>query len=181
MSKIMWITALGLALGLVGCGNGDRSTSFSGSDGSKVSVDSNGKATVTDGKGTTVETQTGPDGKGMTATTTNGDTVSLGGSVVTEAELMLPYYPDSNALPNADIKLDSKGIKTYMSVRTTSDSAAKVIAFYKEKVQAPQTALMGESANLSGKLDGGWKVNVLAKAVDGVTQIQIGLSNDPKG
>ncbi|MEQ1936532.1 MAG: hypothetical protein ABL962_21995 [Fimbriimonadaceae bacterium] len=187
MKNIQLLVVLTLALAVIGCGN--KGTTVIGKDGETITTDGQGNSTVTDKDGKTVdfknnggdfsakssdgtEVNVSKDG-GMTGQNAKGEKFSMGASEVTEADLGVPTYPGSTLVPNRDVKADVNGKHTVMSVRSTSDGAAKVSAFYKDIVTSPVTADMGKMATVSGKLADGREIAVMAMEDAGKTEITI--------
>lgn len=163
------------ALALVaGC---NPKTEIVGPNGEKVSVEGNGgKMTVTgpDGKQVTVE----GDGKTFKMDDGKGGTMSMGGTEVSEAEMGLPYYPGSTETPGS-AKVTADGKTSLVCLRETTDDPSKVVAFYKDKVKEGKDANMSSGntvmATLSGKLDDGAEVNLVANK-EGAEKTKISIS-----
>lgn len=181
--------SLATVLCLAGCGGPKVVTT--GPNGETVTQDASGNMTIDDGKGTKTEIQTGKDGwsakssdgtevkiDGGSITTTNnkGETSSVGGSTVSESELGIDFYPGSKETSGKDMKIDADGKLTYLSNRTTTDSPEKVAEFYKAKVKGAATTSAGSMSTVSGKLDSGAEIMVMAINKDGETSVQISTS-----
>lgn len=75
----------------------------------------------------------------------------------TERDLGLPFYPGSSPESVDALSMGGDDGVDVTSVRSTSDDPARVIAFYRAKVTAPQVS--GQS--LTGKLKDGSNVQVM--------------------
>jgi hypothetical protein len=166
-------------IALAGCSHTEE-----GADGSKVTVKPGGDVVATDAKGnkvtmtskngeTTIKSKDVVEHVGKNNTfeshDTKGNSVSVGKSI-SEADLTLPFYPGSKELSGAIQVTDAKGTKTAASYRSTTDDAAKVVAFYTAKLGKPINA-----ASAPGTLTAGWKegkrsVALLVTKGDGGTQ-----------
>lgn len=190
MKRFLLIAALG-SLALTGCSK-PQATVYSG-DGGKVTTDGQGNMSVTDDKGNKVDMKVGEEGwsaktndgaevkvdkSGMTGKNEKGETYSMGTSAVTESELGLPFYPGSVQVEGRDMKIKSGDKESFVSVRSTSDSGDKVVAFYKEKVKEPATSSAGDMSAVGGKLDDGRTVAIMAIKKDGKVEVQVSVSKD---
>lgn len=165
-----------LAVLLVGCGH-KETTVITGPDGAKVTTDAHGNATFTDDKGNRVDVQadqgswtarnaegaeTTVSEGGMSGHNEKGEKFSMGTASVTEKELGLPFYPGSTPLERRDMKVEEQGKHTVLSARATKDSPAKVIEFYKSKVDKPAETVTDQIASMGGKLPDGGEVTLSA-------------------
>ncbi len=188
MKRVFVLVVFGLTFVVSGCGSGEK-TVYSG-DGGTVSTDANGNTTIKNKDGSTVDIRN--NGGGFSAKSSDGTEANINqdgtmtgknakgeefsmGSLVSEADLGVPYYPSSTA-SNRDVRTEEGGKKHFMSIRTTSDSAAKVAAFYKEKVKDPVATEMGKLSSVSGKLEDGREVAVMANEADGKTEVTVSVS-----
>jgi hypothetical protein len=123
-----------------------KDVKIKGPNGAEYSASNDGKtATIKDDKG-------------------NSTTVGFG---VTEADLGLPFYPDSTEVANGGSTSNANGVHSVMCQRTTKDDPEKVTAFYKDKIEGGESSnsTMGDMkmASLSGgKLKDGSEVAVMA-------------------
>lgn len=76
------------------------------------------------------------------------------------------------------MKIKSGDKESFVSVRSTSDSGDKVVAFYKEKVKEPATSSAGDMSAVGGKLDDGRTVAIMAIKKDGKVEVQVSVSKD---
>jgi hypothetical protein len=176
--KILGLMAICGCL-LCGCGHANEST-YVAPDGTKVTVNSEGgKVNYSDDKGNSVTSTTS--GSDVQVKTEKGDTFSMGGSV-TEADLGLPFYAGSVEKPAASMKATENGVTSVVSNRTTKDAPAAVVAFYKDKVESPEssnTSANGmEVAMLRGKLKDGSEVTISAtKTGSADTEVSVGVKH----
>ncbi len=157
--KTLYTLLIVVAIAAVGCGKKD------------VYVDANGN-TVSVERGTNdvkIQTKDGSyeatnDGKSVTMKTDSG-TVSMNSGVnVSESDLGAPFYPGSEDNGQSQ-NMEVNGKKSFISMRTTSDSPEKVIEFYKGKLSNVES-----SSNVQGFS------MITAKAGD--RQIMVQASND---
>jgi len=176
-----------LVIGLFGC-----SHTVTGEDGSKATIEPNGKIVASDNKGNTATiTDNGSkidvqskDGAShyeanngtVKAHDSKGNSMEMG-TGVSEAELGVPFYPGSAETKDSIKSVTDKG-SSYMSIRTTSDEAAKVIAFYTGKIGKPTNSLVSDSMSMAN-----WKVGkkstvLIVSKEGGVSKISITVGTD---
>ncbi|MFI5385077.1 MAG: hypothetical protein ACHQ50_03060 [Fimbriimonadales bacterium] len=167
---------------VIGCGKSE--TTVVGSNGEKATVSKAGDSTtITDEKGKST-TFTGND-KQMSVTTSEGTKMEAGKGV-SEADLGLPFYPGSTEKPAASMTMSgAKGEKVVMGARTSKDDPAKVIAFYKDKIEGAKDFSMNsddtKSATVGGKLKDGSDVAVTAsKKGSDDTEIMVTVTHQKK-
>ncbi len=185
--RIAQFSALIVSLVVIsGCGA--QKTVAVGPNGEKVTTDGSGNIVVDDGKGNVTEMKSDKDGSvtvktkegaeatyskdGMSGTNEKGEKFEFGKSEVTEAEIGLAFYPGSSAT-NEDMKMEEKGKKTFLSTRTTSDDPSKVVDHYKSLLKDVSTFSSADTATISGKLEDGRQVTIIALKADGKTRIQM--------
>ena len=128
-----------IALAAVGCGKKDV---YVDSQGNKVSVERGSNDVKIQTKDGSYEATN--DGKSVTMKTDSG-TVSMNSGVkVSEDDLGAPFYPGSEDNGQSQ-NMEINGKKTFVSLRTTSDSPEKVIEFYKGKLTGVES-----SSNVQG-------------------------------
>ncbi|MCO5297926.1 MAG: YgdI/YgdR family lipoprotein [Fimbriimonadaceae bacterium] len=185
---ILAISSLAL---LTGCGR-SGTTVVTGPDGAKVTTDAQGNATFTDDKGNRVDVKAGQESwtakssngseatvskdGGITGQTEKGEKFSMDMAGVTEKELGLPFYPGSTPLQHRDMKVDADGKHVVLSVRATKDSPAKVIAFYKTKVDKPAETVTDQIASMGGTLPDGGELTLSAIVNGTETEISVNVT-----
>jgi hypothetical protein len=162
-------TILASLLALSMIAGGCSRTVATGPDGARVDQNADGTMTYKDNKGNEVNYN---NKGGFEGVNEKGEKFAMGQSEVSEAELGLKLYPGSTAT-NADMKAESGGKKTFVSMRTTTDDPSKVADFYKGLVKEPQTATMNDMATVSGKLEDGREVGITCAKADGKTTITV--------
>lgn len=175
------------AFALLGC-----SHTVTGSDGSKVTVDAGGKTEVTDAKGNKATITEGDkkvviesdNGKSqyvaengtVKAHDDKGNSVAIG-TGVTEAQLGVPFYPGSTDTKDSVVATSDKG-GTVLSVRETSDDAAKVLAFYTAKLGKPTSSLNSDAMTMA-TWKSGKKEQMLSISKDGASnKVSITVATD---
>lgn len=165
---------------VVGCGS---KTAVTDGQGNKAEVDQSGKVTVTDAEGKTTTAEATDDGKGMKMSDSEGNSMEMSSNSVTEAELRLPFYPGSTPT-DGSMKLNADGRVSVMSVRLTSDEPVKVTEFYKSKVketnESSMTADQMVQATVTGKLEDGAEVAVLAARMKGEKETRVTVTMSKK-
>ncbi len=154
MKNYVWLLSIAIVLA-VGC---DKKSVYIDDKGNQVNVAADGKSVdvkTADGdakmkfdESGNFEIQ-GPDGK-----------VAAGGvGMVSEAQLGVPFYPDSKELAGSMSMQTDEG-ENVVSVRETSDSPDKVKAFYESKLGKPTgTVVSGDS--FFGNWDSGGRVTTV--------------------
>lgn len=102
-----------------------------------------------------------------------------GGTVVSEEEVRMPFYPGSSPKPNSDVKIEAASEKNYMSVRTTADTPEKVAEFYESKVKGLKfnRFASGDTTNVMASTEAdGWKIAVTASKKGATAQTEITLA-----
>lgn len=175
-----------LLAGAFGCGS--KSTVATGPDGETVTTDNRGNVTIDDGQGGRVDIKTNGEnvtskssdgseltvGKdGFSGTNEQGEKFSMGASSVSESELGLPFYPGSTPVPGRDMKSDSQGETSRVSVRSTADSAAEVVAFYKTRIESPTTTSTEHISIVGGKTKSGDEALVSVSKAPGRTDTEV--------
>lgn len=128
-------------------------------------------------KGEDPKVEIGKDGM-----TVDGKDVSAslgGGTVVSEEEIRMPFYPGSSPKPNGDVKIEAASEKNYMSVRTTADTPEKVAEFYESKVKGLKfnRFASGDTTNVMASTEAdGWKIAVTASKKGATAQTEITLA-----
>lgn len=148
-----------------------------GPDGTEITSSKDGSTmTFKDESGKTAQMSTDKEGN-MEVTGADGQKMSFGTGLVSEADLGLPFYPGSeDAGKGMSSKIEAEGKKVVTCVRTSKDDPDKVLEFYQPKIKNPSQATgnSGElkSATISGKLDSGADVSIAATK-DGSKDTQI--------
>ncbi len=143
-------------LTVAGCGVGSQKTVYAGPNG-KVTTDNNNNVTYEGAK---------------------GEKMSVGGSLVSETDLGVPFYPGSKATEGKDLKVSADGKTNFMSNRTTSDDPAKVTAFYKGKITQPTETTSDKFAMVVGTLADKRKISVVATKGDTDVNVQVTVSSE---
>jgi hypothetical protein len=105
----------------------------------------------------------------------NGNSVQIGGDI-SEADLGVPFYPGSASTPGS-FKGNDNGQVIVTSVRSTKDSPAQVIAFYKDRLGAPTTEVSTPTGNLANWDKGPLKTLVEASPSGSTTTINVTRSS----
>lgn len=175
-----FIGFLAAALILVGCG---AKTVVNDGEGNRAEVDRSGKVTVTDAEGKTTTAEATDDGKGMKMSDSEGNSMEMSSTSVTEAELGIPFYPGSTP-GDGSMKMNADGRTSVMSVRLTSDDPVKVTGFYKSKVKEPNESSMTADgtvqATVTGKLENGADVAVMAAKMKGEKETRVTVTMSKK-
>ena len=113
-----------------------------------------------------------PNGRAMAATQHRTSTT------ITEADLGVPFYPGSKEVPGTGMKSKQGAATTLVSVRSTTDPASKVIAFYTGKLGKPDQPTTATS--VSARWTAAKKVVTVATSKGskpGETNISLDVSN----
>lgn len=179
--------ALLASAALVGC-NEETLESHDGKGAAKISLN-NGKVAIHSDDGDGTKSKVEIDGAhididskdGKFKMDADGDTFKMkandkdssfeNGVTITEAELGLPFYPGSTEVKVASMKAETKSERTFISVRQSTDSPEKVIAFYRPLVLEPELTTKKDDSRdeqeLKGKDKDGNKVAVSASRENG--------------
>jgi hypothetical protein len=181
--KQICIAAVLVGVLTTGCGPKEE-TVVVAPDGSTVSASKDGKSATYKGADGT-EMSTSNDGKSMTMKDAKGNSINMG-TGVSEADLGLPFYPDSVEVANGGMTTETGGVKSVVSMRTTKDDPDKAIAFYKDKVEGgtasnTKAGDMKMAALAGAKLKDGAEVNITAmKQKSEDTQVTVTVQHGKK-
>jgi len=170
-------------IAIQGCGS-KESVVLKGPDGTEITSSKDGSSmTFKDQNGKTAQMSTDKEGN-MEVTGADGQKMSIGAGLVSEADLGLPFYPGSeDAGKGMSNKVEAQGKKVVTCIRTSKDTPDKVLEFYQPKVMNPTqaTADSGEvkSVTISGKLANGADVSIAASK-DGSKDTQIMITTTQK-
>ena len=160
-----------LSIGITGCSRSDNEPTLM-TDGVQVNAGKNGAAkdevtyTTKEGKATV-----SGDNNSMKIETDKGSASMGAGTVVTEEEFGVAFYPGSQDKPGTSLKSETKDEKDYLVVRTTSDEPQKVVDFYKEKLKDITNVSSGEVQVVKGTAPNGAIITVSVQKKDGTTEI----------
>lgn len=163
--KTLYMLLIATAIAAIGCGKKDV---YVDSQGNKVTVERGSNDVKIQTKDGSYEATN--DGKSVTMKTDSG-TVSMNSGVkVTEDDLGAPFYPGSEDNGQSQ-NMEVNGKKTFISMRTTSDSPEKVIEFYKAKLTGVESSSNVQGFSMITAKVGGRRIMVQASNDGGKTTI----------
>ncbi len=140
-----------------------------------VSIQGKNASVTADGKG------------GGILVESDGTMASMGGgTVITELEIGVAFYPGSTEVPNTAFKSESQGEKNYICVRKTADSIVKIRDYYESQLKGISFTEFENKGvkNLIGSITVQKVKNVVISAArkpkDDFAEITIGSSSKSK-